>query len=125
MGWILNRVTVTFALIAAVVIGWNLYVVRHDDGILEGRVVDQAGAPVAGAHVVLNEQTLVSLAPIAETKTDAQGRFTFERHDRHALVLTAGKDGVGASGRIEVRLYFRNQNRVMSEPIALGADRPA
>ena len=83
------------------------------------------GLAKAGAHVVLNEQTLVSLAPIAETKTDAQGRFTFERHDRHALVLTAGKDGVGASGRIEVRLYFRNQNRVMSEPIALGADRPA
>jgi hypothetical protein len=118
-GWLVNRVTVTFGLIATIVIGWNLYVQAHDDGILLGTVVDGAGAPLPGARVVLNEQTIVSLAPIAETTTDATGRFRFERHDRHALVLTAEKPGVGRSERVDVRLYFRNQNRVLEAPIVV------
>lgn len=119
-GWLVNRVTVTFGLIAVVIVAWNLYVQAHDDGILEGRVVDGDGTPVEGAKVVLNERTIVSLAPIAETTTDASGRFQFERHDRHALVLTAEKPGLGQSPRIDVRLYFRNQNRELEEPIVLG-----
>ena len=118
-GWLANRVTLTFGAIALVVLGWNLYVAAHDDGILEGRVVDPAGRPVADAAVVLNERTIVSLAPIGETRTDQSGRFRFERHDRHALVLTARKDGIGASPRVEVRLYFRNQNRTLADPLTL------
>lgn len=119
-GWLINRVTITFGAIALVVVLWNLYVAAHDDGILVGRVVDASGQPVADAHVVLNERTIVSLAPIAETTTDDEGRFRFEQHDRHALVVTADKPGVGASDRIRIRLYFRNQNRTLSQPIALG-----
>lgn len=122
MGWLINRVTVTFGLIAAVVIAWNLYVAAHDDGILEGRVVDASGEPVAGAKVVLSEQTIVSLSPIAETVTDAAGAFRFTRHDRHALVLTAEAPALGQSPRVAVRLYFRNQNRALAEPIVLGID---
>ena len=118
-GWLVNRVTITFGAIALIVLGWNLYVAAHDDGILEGRVVDAAGEPVAGAAVVLNERTIVSLAPIAETRTDGQGQFRFEGHDRHALVLTARKEGVGASPRVEVKLYFRNQNRALADPLTL------
>ena len=118
-GWLINRVTITFGVIALVVIVWNLYVVAHDDGILAGRVVDAAGEPVGSADVVLNERTIVSLAPIAETTTDAEGRFRFEDHDRHALVLTASKPGLGASDRVEVQLYFKNQNRVLEDPIPL------
>ena len=117
--WLINRVTLTFGTIALIALGWNLYVAAHDDGILQGRVVDSAGQPVADAAVVLNERTIVSLAPIAETRTDASGRFRFERHDRHALVLTARKEGVGASPRVEVRLYFRNQNRTLADPLTL------
>lgn len=120
-GWLVNRVTITFGLIAAVTLAWNAYVAAHDDGILEGRVVDVDGAPVAGAKVVLNEQTIVSLSPIAETVTDAAGAFRFEKHDRHALVLTAEKPELGQSPRVPVRLYFRNQNREMDEPIVIGA----
>jgi hypothetical protein len=51
--------------------------------------------------------------------TDDQGHFRFTRHDRHRVVLTASKPGVGASGRLEVRLYFRNQNRELDEPLQL------
>ena len=120
--WLINRVTITFATILVVVVAWNLHVRAHDDGILEGHVVDRGGQPVTGAKVVLNERTIVSLAPIAETTTDEAGRFRFERHDRHALVLTAEKDGIGASARIEIKLYFRNQNRVLEGPIVLDGD---
>jgi hypothetical protein len=118
-GWLINRVTLTFGAIALIAVGWNLYVAAHDDGILKGRVVDAAGQPVTDAAVVLNERTIVSLAPIAETRTDQAGHFRFERHDRHALVLTASKDGVGTSPRVEVRLYFRNQNRTLADPLTL------
>jgi len=117
--WLFNRVTVTTLLIALLVVGWNLYVVAHDDGILTGTVVGPGGAPVEGAKVVLSERTLVSLEPIAETTTGADGGFRFAKHDRHRVVLTASKDGVGASGRLEVRLYFRNQNRQLDQPLRL------
>ena len=117
--WLINRVTITFGVIALVVVLWNLYVVAHDDGILAGQVVDASGEPVPDARVILNERTIVSLAPIAETTTDEEGRFRFESHDRHALVLTASKDGLGASDRVEVQLYFRNQNRTLDDPIQL------
>lgn len=119
MGWLVNRVTITFAAIALVVVLWNFYVVQHDDGILAGAVVGPDGRPVPGAEVVLSERTIVSMEPIAETMTDEQGRFEFTEHDRHRVVLSASKPGVGASGRLEVRLYFRNQNRELAEPLQL------
>ena len=117
--WLVNRVTITFAAIALVVLLWNLYVMRHDDGILGGTVVGPDGRPVPGAEVVLSERTIVSLDPIAETVTDAEGHFRFTGHDRHRVVLTASKPGIGQSGRLEVRLYFRNQNRELAEPLQL------
>jgi hypothetical protein len=119
MGWVVNRVTITFAAMAIVIALWNLSVVRHDDGTLAGTVVGPDGRPVPGAEVVLSERTIVSLEPIAETVTDDEGHFRFTRHDRHRVVLTASKPGVGASGRLEVRLYFRNQNRQLEEPLQL------
>jgi Carboxypeptidase regulatory-like domain len=119
MGWLINRVTITFGAIALVVLAWNLYVAANDDGILAGTVIGPEGEAMPGAEVVLSERTIVSLDPIAETVTDDQGHFQFTRHDRHRVVLTASKPGVGASGRLEVRLYFRNQNRELDEPLQL------
>ncbi|MEM7021753.1 MAG: carboxypeptidase-like regulatory domain-containing protein [Pseudomonadota bacterium] len=119
MGWLVNRVTITFSVIAIVVIAWNLYVAANDDGILAGMVVDPEGNAVPGAEVTLSERTIVSLEPIATTTSDDQGRFRFEDHDRHRMVLTAAKDGVGESGRREVQLYFKNQNRELEEPLLL------
>ena len=77
-GWLINRVTLTFGAIALIALGWNLYVAAHDDGVLQGQVVDAQGEPVADAAVVLNERPIVSLAPIAENRTDATGHFRFE-----------------------------------------------
>jgi hypothetical protein len=117
--WLINRVTITFGAIALVVLLWNLYVAANDDGILAGTVVGPDGEAVPGVEVVLSERTIVSLEPIAETVTDDDGRFQFARHDRHRVVLTASKPGVGNSNRLEVRLYFRNQNRELGEPLQL------
>lgn len=118
-GLLLGRYVVTFGTIAVLTLAWNLYVARHDDGILEGRVVGPDGAPVGGAEIVLAERGVVSLTPIARATSDADGRFRFERHDRHAVALTAAKEGVGRSPRVEVRLWFRNQNRIVEEPLRL------
>jgi hypothetical protein len=74
---------------------------------------------VAGAKVVLSERTIVSMTSIAETVTDADGRFHFEGHDRHALVLTAEMPDLARSARMEVQLYFKNQNRRLASPIVL------
>jgi hypothetical protein len=117
--WLINRVTITFGTIAIVIALWNIYVANHDDGILAGTVIGPDGRPVPGAEVVLSERTIVSLDPIAETVTDDEGHFRFNRHDRHRVVLTASKPGLGASGRLEVRLYFRNQNRELAQPLQL------
>lgn len=116
---LLNRYSLTFGTIAVLVLAWNLYILAHDEGILEGRVVGPDGDPVAAAEVVLAERTVVSLTPIARTTTDPSGNFRFTRHDRHALVLAAFKEGIGRSPRTEVRLWFRNQNRILEEPLRL------
>jgi hypothetical protein len=116
---LVNRYTLTFGTIGLVVLAWNLYVAAHDEGILEGRVVGPDGAPVEGAEVVLAERGVVSLIPIGRTTSAADGRFRFERHDRHALALTASREGLGRSPRLEVRLWFKNQNRVLEEPLRL------
>lgn len=116
---LLNRYSLTFGTIAILALAWNLYVLAHDQGIVEGRVVGPDGDPVAAAEVVLAERTVVSLTPIARTTTDPSGSFRFTRHDRHALVLTAAKEGIGRSLRTEVRLWFRNQNRILEEPLRL------
>lgn len=116
---LLNRFSLSFALIAAAVSAWNIYVARHDDGLLGGYVLGADGAPAAGVEVVLSEQTIVSLTPLMRTVTDAQGRFRFSGHDRHHVVLTAGGAGLGESARYPVRLYFRNQNRELETPLRL------
>jgi hypothetical protein len=117
--WLVNRVTITFGTLAVVIFGWNLYVAANNDGYLTGVVVAPDGRPVAEAEVVLSEQTIVSLTPIARTTTDPTGRFVFGRHDRHHVVVTAQKEGIGSSRRHYIRLYFRNQNRDIEHPIVL------
>ncbi len=119
--WLFNRFTMTFGSIAVVIIAWNVYVAGNNDGVLSGRVVGPGGSSVPHAEVQLSEQTIVSLNKLASTTTDDQGRFEFLRHDRHSLVLTAQKDGIGSSGRYRVRLLFRNQNHEMDEAVTLNA----
>ena len=118
-GWLLNRFTLTFGTIGLVIVLWNVYITQNDDGILSGYVVDTTGQPVAGALVSLAEKSVVSIIPVMETVTDQTGRFQFQGHGQYAPVLSAGKAGVGTTEREHLRLYFRNQNRVLTEPLVL------
>ena len=118
---LLNRFAATLVVIAVAILGWNFYVVAHDDGRLTGRVVTIAGDPAAGVPVVLSRRTIASIEPIAETVTDSDGRFAFHRHGQYALYLTAG-DNVD---RHFVPLWFRNQNRDLREALVASSDQQA
>ena len=65
---------------------------------VRGRVADEAGRPVAGAIVRLATDR-VSVGVVAETTTDADGRYAFEDA---ALPVEAGDDPADDSGRFEV-----------------------
>jgi len=114
-----NRYTIVFGLIAVGAAAWNLYVIRHDQGRVEGRVLDAGGRPAAGATVALYERTLTTLEPRATAETDGEGRFRFTGQPAHHFVLEAKKSGDGQSPRTSVRRYFRGQNLVLTKPLRL------
>ena len=119
-----NRwVTVPLTL-AAVLVAWNLYVVRTDGGVVEGRVVDIAGRPVPDATVILLERGFVTHNERQRTRTDAAGRFHFAGNDNHSLQLEAESAALGRSERRVVRLWFRAQNVRLSEPLRFAARLP-
>jgi hypothetical protein len=114
-----NRFVIVPAAIAIVVVLWNLYVAMHAHGRLEGRVTDASGNPVAGATVTLFAHDFVTQIEKARAKTDIAGRFRFDRNDSHLIQLQA-QLGTAASPRITIRLWFRAQDRVFTEPLRLG-----
>jgi hypothetical protein len=97
---------------------WNVYVARHDHGLLEGRVIDAAGKPVAGATVILSVHDFVTQVEKARTRTDTAGRFRFDNNPSHLIQLQA-QDGTLASPRVTIRLWFRSQDRVVAQPLRL------
>jgi hypothetical protein len=103
-------------LIAALV--WNLYVAQHNGGRIEGRVVDQAGVPVAGATVRLMALTVTTFADQAQTRSDAEGRFRFSGNASHHVQLQA-EDPSTRSERMDLRLWFKGQDVELSEPLVL------
>ena len=48
---LLNRFVLVPGAIAAAILAWNIYVATHDNGIVEGLVVDLKGEPVPDASV--------------------------------------------------------------------------
>lgn len=114
-----NRFTLTFGGIALAALVWNLYVAANDDGRLSGRVTAADGSPVAGAVVVLSRKTVTAVERVADTTSGPDGRFVFRDHGQYAVVLSARKAGVGSAQRRTIRLWFRNQNRELSQPLVL------
>jgi len=115
------RYAFVLGITAALVAGWNAWVVFHDDGIVRGRVVDAAGRPAAGAVVRFWEKTLTTLEPRASTATGPDGAFVFTGQAAHHFALQAEQLGLGASPRTLYRRYFRGQNLVLDAPLRLRA----
>lgn len=115
----LNRFVATPVVILLIALGWNAWVSLHDNGIVEGRVVDRHGAAVAGATVALWAHQFTTYTERQRTTTDAEGRFRFEGNASHSIQISAEKVGVGRTGRIPVRLYFRAQDVAVRSPLRL------
>ena len=105
-----------FALVAG---AWNLYIARHDGGLVRGRVITAEGAPVAGATVRMMEQNFTTNSARGSTVTRADGSFEFADNRSHNIQLHAEKDGVGRSDQRVVRLYFRAQNVTLDTPLMI------
>lgn len=117
---LLNRFVIVPGAIALVIAAWNLYVATHDHGIVEGRVVDTAGRPVADASVALWVYNFTTYEEKEHVKTDDKGVFRFTNNPSHRIQISADKPGVGRSERIPVFLYFRSQDIDVAQPLRLG-----
>jgi hypothetical protein len=118
---LVNRFALALLGTAAIVGAINLFVVLNDDGLLGGQVVDPRGRPISDAEVTIYKPALIGLEEIERQRTDLQGRFLFRGHGQHHPALQVRTDGYGESELHRIRLYFRNQNRVLQEPITVGA----
>ena len=115
--WVTSRWVMAPLSIAALVLAWSGYVALNDGGMVEGRVVDASGRPVAGATVILLDRNFVMHNERQRTRTDSDGRFHFAGNDNHSLQLEAETTPLGRSERRVVRLWFRAQNVTLAEPL--------
>jgi hypothetical protein len=122
--WLKSRWVIVPALLAALTAGWNGYVALNNDGNVEGRLVDGAGRPVAGANVILLDRNFVVHTERQRTTTDAGGRFHFSGNDNHSLQLEAEAKDLGRSERRALRLWFRAQNVRLAEPLRFSGRLP-
>jgi hypothetical protein len=117
--WLLNRFVLVPAALVLVTIGWNLWVVTHDHGIIRGRVVDAAGAPVEGAEVKLWVFNFATFVVKASTTSKADGSFEFSNNPSHNIQVSAEKPGQGRSARVSIRLYFAAEDFALKQPLLL------
>jgi hypothetical protein len=117
--WLLNRFVLVPAILIGITVGWNFWVAKHQHGIVEGRVVDASGAPVAGAEVKLWVFNFATFNEKTSTVTRPDGTFTFTNNPSHNIQVSAEKPGQGRSARLPIRLYFAGQDYRMSEPLRL------
>ena len=117
--WLLNRFVLVPTVLVLITVGWNLWVVSHDHGIVEGRVVDMNGAPVEGAEVKLWVFNFATFVVKASTTTRPDGSFEFANNPSHNIQVSAEKPGKGRSARVSIRLYFASEDFVLKEPLRL------
>jgi hypothetical protein len=114
-----SRWVIVPAVLALLLLGWNLYVATHAGGGVEGYVVDEAGHRVSGAEVVLYARSFLTNDERARTRTGPDGRFRFTGNANHALQLQAQAPGLGRSERMTVRLLFRGEDVDLGRPLRL------
>jgi hypothetical protein len=116
---LLNRFVLVPAVLILLTVGWNLWVVTHDHGIVEGQVLDATGAPVEGAEVKLWVFNFATFVVKASTTTRPDGSFEFANNPSHNIQVSAEKPGIGRSARVSIRLYFASEDFVLKEPLRL------
>jgi hypothetical protein len=116
--WVRSRWFIVPTTILAVVIGWNIHVMRNATGEVRGRVVDAAGQPVAGATVQLFERAFVVNTEKQSATTDAAGAFRFGGNASHSVQLQAEAGGA-KSDRVTLRLLFRAQDADLPRPLVI------
>ena len=112
-----SRWVIVPGVMAIIIIGWLVYVGAHDHGVVEGHVIDAAGAPVAGATVLLLKRGFVTHEEAGRTTTDATGTFRFSDNISHSIQLEAESPTLGRSDRRIVRLLFAAQDVKVPEPL--------
>ena len=107
--------------IALAIVVWLAYVGLHNNGVLEGRVIDAAGRPVAGANVLLLERGFVTHQEKGRATSDAEGMFRFTDNRSHSVQLEAEAPGLGRTDRRVVRLWFAAQDTRLADPLRFPA----
>ncbi len=91
-----NNVTITFTSVADStgllgLVGSVNFVIANTNTVIQGTVVNMNMAPVAGAQVVLFDQTINPGAAMAIARTDANGLYTFYNVDNGIAVSIMAK----------------------------------
>ena len=116
-----NKGIVLFFLIAGLsIVVWSIYVQANDDGIIEGRVVDQNGDGIADAEVLLQKKGYDILHEPIVTTTDNNGYFEYQDIEMLEFVISAEKQGYRSEGeRVSYHRYFLKHNFELPVPIQL------
>lgn len=117
-----NRFTVTLVVIAIITAGAQAYVTTHDSGEITGQVVDESGAPVTNATVVLVEVGLQNQVNKQNRTTDSSGRFTFSDADVLEFRIHA-QNGEARSDVRRIHLYYRGQPQQVTLVLNVSAER--
>ena len=123
VSWLRSRWVIVPGAMFAFTLAWLAYVDRHSHGLVEGRVVDASGQPVAGAAVLMFERGFVTHQERGRVSTDAQGAFRFTDNRSHSIQLEATAPGFGRSDRRILRLWFAAQDAQLDEPLRLAASK--
>jgi ribosomal protein S19E (S16A) len=115
--WLRSRWVIVPGGMLVVTLAWLAYVNSHNHGLLEGRVVDATGNPVAGASVRLFERGFVTHEERGRTLTDAKGGFRFTDNRSHSIQLEAEAPGLGRTERRILRLWFAAQDASIASPL--------
>jgi hypothetical protein len=105
-----SRFVIVPLVLAVLILAWNVYIAFHDDGVVAGEVRDQAGAPVAGALIILYDRNFVTFRETQRTRSGADGRFRFDDFHSHLGQIEAEAPDGRHSQRLPIRLWFRAQN---------------